>query len=163
MPSRVLKDRRVVADAWRRIGDDAEVPPEGDVLVSWRRWCECAQALRQRAGRIGVWLEAGDDVGALAAHLAELDLVALNFATFGDGRAFSQARLLREACGYRGELRAIGEVLRDQLYFMARCGFDSFELRSDKDAEDALAAFTEFSVSYQPAADDAPPIWRLRG
>ncbi|MGB5063692.1 MAG: DUF934 domain-containing protein, partial [Candidatus Competibacter sp.] len=79
---------------------------------------------------------------------------------FSDGRAYSQARLLRERHGYRGEIRAVGDVLRDQLFFMARCGFDAFEPRADRSLEDALAAFGDFSASYQPAADQPLPLYR---
>jgi uncharacterized protein (DUF934 family) len=87
-------------------------------------------------------------------------VVALEFGQFKDGRAFSLARLLRERYGYQGQIRAVGDVLRDQIFFMRRCGIDAFELRADRSAEDALDAFGEISVTYQAAADDRRPLFR---
>lgn len=99
----------------------------------------------------------------MARHLDDFpELIALDFPAFKDGRCYSHARLLRERYDYQGELRAVGDVLRDQLFFMKRCGIDSFQLRSDKDMEDALNAFNDFSVKYQTAADGAPPIYDVR-
>ncbi len=158
---RVVKDRQVIDDTWQVVADDAPLPA-GDVLVSFRRWQGANDEFAGRPGRVGVWLEPDDDCGAIASHLPAFALVALRFPKFADGRGFSQARLLREAHGYAGELRAIGEMLRDQLDFMARCGIDSFEVQPHRDPHDALKAFTEYTVRYQPAADGAPPIWRLR-
>jgi uncharacterized protein (DUF934 family) len=93
--------------------------------------------------------------------LAGFSVIILDFPKFKDGRAYSQARLLRERYGYTGEIRARGEVLRDQLLFMARCGFDAFEF-AGPNAEEAGAALKEFSFAYQPAADDMAPVWRKR-
>ncbi|MGE0384521.1 MAG: DUF934 domain-containing protein [Gammaproteobacteria bacterium] len=158
---RVIKNRTIVQDRWQRVADDAPLP-EGDVIVSFKRFQAEPQAFAGRAGRVAVWIEPADDVDALVPHLPRMDLVAISFPSFSDGRGFSHARLLRGRHGYRGELRAIGDVLRDQIYFMARCGIDSFEIRADRSAEDALKALDEFTVRYQSAADDAVPIWRLR-
>lgn len=151
----------MVEDTWQAVADDAPLP-DGDVLVSFRRWVLERDAHGGRSGRVGVWIEPDDDVTALAAELDRFALVALRFPRFADGRGFSQARLLRGAYGYRGELRAIGELLRDQLDFMARCGIDSFEVQAGWDPVEALQAFCEYSVRYQGAADDAVPAWRLR-
>ncbi|MFZ1860513.1 MAG: DUF934 domain-containing protein, partial [Candidatus Competibacter sp.] len=109
---------------------------------------------------VGVRLPNTADVTELAEDLPKLAVVALEFPKFSDGRAYSQARLLRERFGYRGEIRAVGDVLRDQLFFMARSGFDAFELREDRSLEEALAAFGDFSESYQPAADQPQPLYR---
>jgi uncharacterized protein (DUF934 family) len=86
----------------------------------------------------------------------------VNFPKFNDGRGFSIGRLLRERYGFRGELRAIGDVLRDQLFFLARCGFDAFALRDDQDVDEALGAFADFSEAYQPALDQPVPLFRRR-
>ena len=94
--------------------------------------------------------------------LDQFELVALEFPKFTDGRSYSHARRLRDRFGYRGEIRAVGEVLRDQLFFMQRCGIDSYQVREDKDAEDALKGLSDFSVKYQTAADGAPPVYKLR-
>jgi uncharacterized protein (DUF934 family) len=107
-------------------------------------------------------LEPGDDPAALAASLGGLKVVAVNFPKFGDGRGYSIARLLRERYGYRGELRAVGQVARDHLYFMAQCGFDAFELRAGEDPGEALAAFNDFSEAYQASVARPQPLFRRR-
>lgn len=108
-----------------------------------------------------VRIEPGDDARELLSHLDRIALVEVNFPVFGDGRGYSAARILREA-GYEGELRAVGDVLVDQLAFMRRCGFDSFAPEKPLDEADAKAALERFPNVYQPAADDAVPIWKLR-
>ena len=107
-------------------------------------------------------LEASDDPALVAGALAEARVVAVRFPKFGDGRAFSTARLLRERYGYRGELRAIGEVGRDNLYYMQQCGFNAFELRAGEDPYEALAAFDDFTTSYQSTAAQPQPLFRRR-
>ena len=109
-----------------------------------------------------VVLEPNDDPARLAGSLAGIGVIAVNFPKFGDGRGYSIARLLRERHGYRGELRAVGEVGRDHLYFMAQCGFDAFELRAGENAEEALAAFRDFSEGYQATAAQPQPLFRRR-
>jgi len=107
-------------------------------------------------------LEASDDPGALADTLDRLNVVAVRFPAFGDGRGYSTGRLLRERYGYRGELRAVGEVARDHLYLMAQCGFDAFQLRAGEDPQEALAAFNDFSEAYQASAARPRPLFRRR-
>ncbi|MDG4550060.1 MAG: DUF934 domain-containing protein [Candidatus Contendobacter sp.] len=157
----VIKNRAVVEDRWRHLADDAEAPA-GPVIVSLARWRRERAALLARGEPVGVRLPNTVDPAELAEDLPKLAVVALEFPKFADGRAHSQARLLRERHGYRGELRAVGDVLRDQLFFMARNGFDAFELRADRDLAEALEAFGEFSESYQPAADQPLPLYRRR-
>ncbi len=108
-----------------------------------------------------VRLEPGDDARLLVPHLARLRLVEVNFPSFGDGRGYSSARILREA-GYTGELRAVGEVLVDQIAFMRRCGFDAFAPDAALDPADAEAAFARYAEVYQPAADGRTPVWQRR-
>ena len=158
MPS-VIKHRQIVEDRWQHLADEAELPA-GPVIVSLARWQRERAILLKRGQPVGVRLPNTANVADLAADLSLLEVVALEFPKFADGRAHSQARLLRERYGYRGELRAVGDVLRDQLFFMARNGFDAFELRADRSLEDALKAFDEFSESYQPAADQPQPLFR---
>ena len=109
-----------------------------------------------------MWLDSHEEPAAIAGDLDRFALVAVNFPKFGDGRGYSIARLLRERYGYKGELRAIGEVVRDHLFFMARCGFDAFLLRDDQDPEEALTAFGDFSDSYQSTVDRPLPLFRRR-
>jgi uncharacterized protein (DUF934 family) len=157
--TRIIKNRQIVEDHWQTIADDAEMPA-GPVLVSLARWNREQAALLERGEPLGVRLLNTANIADLVADLPHWQVVALEFPKFADGRAYSQARLLRERYGYQGEIRAVGDVLRDQLWFMARSGFDAFEVRADRSLEDALAAFGEFSESYQPAADQPLPLYR---
>jgi uncharacterized protein (DUF934 family) len=108
-------------------------------------------------------LQPTDDPAAVAGRLSKVSLVEINFPKFGDGRGFSTARLLRERYGYKGELRAVGEVARDHLHYMEQCGFDAFLLRDGEDVEDALAAFDDFSEHYQATVAQPTPLFRRRG
>ena len=118
-------------------------------------------AFLDQSNASAVRVEPGDDARALLPHLERLRLVEVNFPAFTDGRGYSSARLLREA-GYTGELRAVGDVLVDQLSHMRRCGFDAFAPERPLDPEDASAAFATWPQVYQPAADERAPIWALR-
>jgi uncharacterized protein (DUF934 family) len=129
------------------------MPGDGAVLISAARFLVDPEALSRRAGGTGVIWPNNRDVEDLAPHLDRLALVALVFPTFRDGRAYSQARLLRERLGYRGELRATGQVLRDQFLFMLRAGFDSFDVRKESDAEAFANTVMRYSVFYQPTGD----------
>ena len=161
---RVIKNGTVMEDAWQRLTLPApEQPlPDGDWIVPLGYWRENREQLAGHNGSIAVCLNGDDSLEELPAALELFDLVALEFPKFTDGRSYSHARLLRERHGYRGELRAVGEVLRDQLFFMQRCGIDSFQLADGKDADDVLRGLADFSVKYQSAADGAPPIYELR-
>jgi uncharacterized protein (DUF934 family) len=156
---RIIKNRQVIVDPWQSVGDD-EVLPEAPVIVTLSRWQRDREELLTRDQGIGVRLTNDVDPQEIAADLDHFQVIALEFPIFRDGRAYSQARLLRERYRYRGELRAVGDVLRDQLFFMYRSGFDAFELRADRDIEDALQAFTEFTITYQAAVDEPRPLYR---
>lgn len=149
---RVIKNGEVLEDGWQRVADDAPLP-EGDVLVSVRRWQAEREALLARAGRVGLIIEGDTSLADIAPDLPRFGLVALDFPKFADGRCFSQAVLLRTRLGYKGELRAVGDVLRDQIFFMHRCGIDAYAVREDKDPRDALKGLADFSLVYQPSAD----------
>ena len=107
-------------------------------------------------------LQPDDDPAVLAGPDAQIRVIAINFPKFGDGRGYSIARLLRERYGYQGELRAVGEVARDHLHAMAQCGFDAFELREGEDPQQALAAFGDFSDTYQATVAQPQPLFRRR-
>ncbi len=115
----------------------------------------------EQSDATAVRVEPGDDARDLLPHLGRIRLIEVNFPVYGDGRGYSAARLLREH-GYTGELRAVGDVLVDQLAYMRRCGFDSFAPQKALDEADAKAAFARWDHVYQPAADAAVPIWKLR-
>jgi uncharacterized protein (DUF934 family) len=150
-------------DGWTVFdGDAGAIPAGADVLIPLDEWRERAGAWRARGGRLGLLLSPADDVAAVAGELDAFALVAVDFPRFTDGRGYSSARLLRERLGWRGELRAVGDVLRDQLFLLARCGFDSFALRADQDPQAAVQAFQDFSVRYQAATDQPLPLFRRR-
>jgi uncharacterized protein (DUF934 family) len=154
---KVVKDRRVVEDAWRLVADDEAA---GDhVIVSLQRWNAEHGALVAGGSPVGVVLrssESPDDV----AERDKAALIAVDFPAFTDGRGYSTARMLRSRLGYKGEIRAVGDVMRDEMFLMSRCGIDSFAVKPGKDIEKALGAFDDFSVTYQAAADDERPLFR---
>ncbi|MEO8180867.1 MAG: DUF934 domain-containing protein [Deltaproteobacteria bacterium] len=158
---RVIKDRQIVDDDWVLLAADSALPATGDVIVSLSQWNEASQAggFAGRAGKVGVRLKSNESPEQIQA-LEQAPLIAIEFPSFTDGRGYTSARLLRDRHGYRGELRAVGDVLRDQLFYMARCGIDSFALKAGKDIEGALSAFLDFSITYQAAADDRRPLFR---
>ena len=154
----LIKNKRIAPDNWQLLEPAAEgglpgVPLTGDWIVPLAIWNEQRAQLSQRSGKNGVLLENTEDARALAADFDKLALIAVRFPKFTDGRGYSIARLLRRL-GWKGELRAVGDVLRDQLFYMTRCGFDAFALRADQDAQVALTAFSDFTAPYQPAIDD---------
>jgi uncharacterized protein (DUF934 family) len=149
----LIKDGRVVADNYVRLADGAPVPDGVPAIVPAARFLAKADALVGREAPTGVLWPNDRKVAELAPHLDRLGLVALVFPTFKDGRAFSQARLIRERYGFRGELRATGQVLRDQFLFMLRAGFDALEVTKDADAAAFAEAAHRYSVFYQPTGD----------
>ena len=161
---RVIKDMAVIQDNWQRLEQPevAQVLPAGDVIVPFNHWLDNRESLNSSKGHLAICINGNDEIETVAKYIQLFDLIALEFPAFVDGRSYSHARLLRERYNYTGELRAVGDVLRDQLFFMQRCGIDSFQLREDKDAKEALKAFNELSVKYQAAADSAKPIYRYR-
>jgi uncharacterized protein (DUF934 family) len=158
----LLKDGRVVPDPWRHL-EDAERPPDDEpATVSLKRWSAERNVLKGWPGRLGLRLPNDASPLDLAADVGRFDLITLSFPRFTDGRAYSQARLLRGRLGFRGEIRATGNVLRDQLLFMRRCGVDAFEIGDRARAEDWLGALAELDLFYQPAEDGHPWIARQR-
>jgi uncharacterized protein (DUF934 family) len=149
----LVKGGRVTADSFVHVADDAELPGDGAVLISAARFLENPEAVLRRPGKTGVIWPNNRDIDDLVPHLDRLAVVALVFPTFRDGRAYSQARLLRERHGFKGELRATGQVLRDQFLFMLRAGFDAFEVKKEADAEAFTNTAKRYSVFYQPTGD----------
>ncbi len=158
----LILDRKVATDTWTLVEEGAAVPATGDVIVPLATWKTESAALKERAGRTGVWLKPADDPAALADALTRLNLVAVQFPAFTDGRGYSTARLLRERLGYTGELRAIGDIQRDQLFYLSRVGFNAFALKDGQDAEGALAAFSDFTDAYQTSVAQPVPWYRRR-
>ena len=160
---RVIKNDQVVDESWHLLPKEVsleDLSNSEDIIIPMSLWLEHGHALRARDGGLGVWLDAGEEVEDIASD--KFQVIALNFPVFTDGRHFSTARLLRQRYGYTGEIRAIGDVLRDQLFFMKRCGFDAYAVRADRDPFDALEGLKDFSETYQGAADDPRPLFRRR-
>jgi uncharacterized protein (DUF934 family) len=158
----LVENGRIVDDSYVRVLDDAPVPDRVPVLVPARRFLADADELIRRDGSLGVLWPNDRRVAELEPWLGHLALIALNFPKFRDGRAYSQARLLREHYGFRGTLRATGDVLRDQFHFLVRAGFDSFEVKKLADAKVFAEVLKCYSVVYQPGADASAPALRRR-
>lgn len=142
--------------------ESEEVIPDGDIVLPFQYWKDNQETLKSRNGDTAVCINGDDRIEDIVQYLAQFSLLALEFPAFKDGRCYSHARLLRDRYHYQGDLRAVGDVLRDQLFYMMRCGFSSFFIRSDKDIEDALNGLKDYTVTYQTAADGAPPVYKLR-
>ena len=143
----------VVADDWVKVSDEEALPTGYPAIVSISRWKAQRDELSGRNQPLGVRLESHERIEEILADLPKFSLIALDFPNLNDGRHFTWARLLRERFGFEGQIRATGQVLRDQVAFMRRCVFDAFELPSDKDLHATLGAFREISVVYQPGLD----------
>lgn len=158
----LVRDNRIVTDPYRDVSADDALPAAGALLVSLEQWRTHRDRLARHPDPLGLRLRSDQHPDEIADDLDRFAVIALEFPTFRDGRAYSVARLLRQRHGFTGELRAVGDVLLDQLHFMQRVGFDAFEING----EDPLGAYRqaagEFSVWYQPAADDRPWASRLR-
>ncbi|MCM2332069.1 Uncharacterized conserved protein, DUF934 family [Geopseudomonas sagittaria] len=162
---RIIKNGEVIDERWHLLPADASldgISNSDDLIVPLGLWLESSHALKVRDGGLGVWLQSHEQIEDIVDDLKYFQVIALDFPAFTDGRHFSSARLLRERYGYQGEIRAIGDVLRDQLFFMQRCGFDAFAVRPDRDPYDALKGLSDFSVTYQTGVDQPLPLFRRR-
>ena len=162
---RIIKNGEVIDERWHLLPLDATldgISNSDDLIVPLGLWLESSHALKVRDGGLGVWLQSHEQIEDIVDDLKHFQVIALDFPAFTDGRHFSSARLLRERYGYKGEIRAIGDVLRDQLFFMHRCGFDAFAVRPDRDPYDALKGLSDFSVTYQTGVDPPLPLFRRR-
>ena len=156
MPRQLLRDGRVVDDDWTYLADGdpaaAATVASGGLIIPFDRWQADKAAWLTDTRRLGVVLQPAHKVESLVPDLARFALVAAEFPGPSDGRGYTQARLLRERYGFKHELRAAGYVRQDQLFFLARCGFNSFEL-PENELNAATAAFSTFSAEYQPSND----------
>ncbi len=161
----IIKNRNIVADDWtvlrldRNDMPDSVVVAPGKVIVPLKVWQAQRDVLRSRAA-LGVWLASDERAEDLQSDIASFAVIAVDFPKFADGRGYSIAYHLRTRFGYRGELRAIGDVLRDQMFYMQRVGFDVFAARTDKDTREALKGLADFSLAYQASSDQRLPLFR---
>ena len=165
---KLIKNQQIVDDHWQVLkladGETAEsvALPAAPTLLPLAVWLARKQEVIARQQPIGVWLESSEGPEAIAGDLDRFAVIGVNFPKFTDGRSYSSARLLRERFGYQGEIRALGDVLQDQLFFMKRCGIDAYAVLDGKNLEQALAGLNGFSETYQAAVDQPQPLFRRR-
>lgn len=162
----IIRDRAVEADDWLLLpatADGGAAPlPDGKLIVPLNVWLAQADCIAERNQPFGVWVDSNQDPADIADALDAFAVIAINFPKFADGRGYSLAALLRTRYGYTGELRAIGDVLRDQIHYLRRVGFNAFAVRADKDIHDALNALQDFSEAYQGSVDQPLPLFKRR-
>lgn len=166
MQTNLIKGNQIADNPWQLIEKTAEfaidtISDSDYVLLPLTVWLSAIEQVKNK-NNIGVWLDSDESAEPLAEHCQSLSLIAINFPVFSDGRGYSYARSLRDYYGYEGELRAIGDVLRDQLFFYQRCGFNSYLLREDQDATKAIDGLNDFSAVYQVGSDSNVPVFRRR-
>ena len=166
--AKIIKNGQIVDDAWLVLKLSEEQAPESvalpdtPTLLPLAVWLAHKDEILARKQPVGIWLESNEGPESIANDLKHFTIIGVNFPKFADGRGYSTARLLRERFAYSGEIRALGDVLRDQLFLLKRCGFDAFAVREGKDIEAALAGLNAFSESYQAAVDQPQPLFRRR-
>jgi len=158
----ILKHGALQPNDWLTVADDAALPEGKPAVVTLDRWLKERDTLLGRNAPLGVRLKSDQSPMAIADDLERLSLIVLEFPKFTDGRGYSHARALRQRLDYKGELRAVGNVLRDQYLFMDRCGIDSIEIADEANVAGYLESLGEFSIWYQPAADQRPTVRSLR-
>lgn len=159
MPKIIIKDK-IVDDKWEVLPKAflGEPPVNKLLLLPMKYWLEHSENLRLPV--LGIWIDSDEEVEDIGEKANMFPVIAINFPSFTDGRGFTAGRLLRERYGYNGQLRAIGHVIRDQLFNLKRCGFDAFQLRDGTDLEKALKSLNDFSVTYQGDANEPNPLFR---
>ncbi len=162
MPANIIRDGDIVQDQWQLVEDAEQALPDGDIIVPLALWQAQKDALIARGGNLGVWLDSNEGPEEISADLARFSIVAIRFPAFADGRGYSYARLLRERYGYENDIRAIGDVMQDQLFYMQRCGFSSFALKEGRDVAAALASFNPIHHTYQASANQPDPLYRRK-
>jgi uncharacterized protein (DUF934 family) len=157
---KLIKGQQIIANEWTLVTEPQTTLPSGKIILSLENWNTFKDSLSN--GQAGVILDAGQPPELIAEDLDKVALIAINFPAFADGRGYSYARLLRERYNFKGEIRAIGDVLQDQLFYMSRCGFDAYDIREDKDIEKALAGFATIGETYQTGVDQTAPLFMRR-
>jgi uncharacterized protein (DUF934 family) len=158
----LLKDGKLIDDIYKDVSQDSIVPVLGAIIINLAQWQAHRSSLEHHKDPLGIVLSSDEKAETIAADLQYFQLVALDFPIFRDGRAYSTARLLRERYGYTGELRAVGDVLLEQLHFMHRVGFNSYAVCSNDAVRDWEIAAADMTVWYQPTRDGRPSVLELR-
>ena len=164
---KLIKDGCIVDDYWVLVKEASNTGilsalPGRSLIVPFDFWRLFRQELDDFYGEVTIWLNSDQNVHKIEKELNNFSMIALNFPLFSDGRSYTNARELKEELGYKGEIRAIGDVLRDQLYYMSRCGFNAFSMRSDQNLEESLTAFSDFHTGYQGNTVQSLPLFRRR-
>ncbi|HNC02357.1 MAG TPA: DUF934 domain-containing protein, partial [Agitococcus sp.] len=160
MPN-IIKDGAIVADTYQLVTEAGALPAQ-DIVVSLDVWQQQREAILAHPYKKAVLLKPDQHPEVLVEDVKQLDMIALDFPAFADGRGYSYATLLRQRFGFTGELRATGDVFKDNLFYLKRCGFNSFAVRADKDIHVALQGLNNFSESYQASVDESRPLYRRR-
>jgi len=164
---KLIKNGELAQDIWTVLQEATgpevlKAVPGKNFIVPLKFWQQYQDELDDYYGQIAIWLNSDEDINQIQENVDQFPLIALNFPVFSDGRSYTNARELRQNLNYSGEIRAIGDVLRDQLFYMARCGFDAFALRHDQDPDVCIAAFKDFATGYQASIDEPQPLFRRR-
>lgn len=162
MADNIIRHGLVARNEWRVITDTIHPLPQGKIILPLSTWLASHTELEQQVTRTGLLLDSNELPGQFPGDITRLPIIAINFPVFTDGRGFSTANILRQQYGYRGELRAYGAFIRDQLYYLKRCGFDSFESTTIVDLEAATKSLGDFSNDYQTSSNQTLPLFRRR-
>lgn len=163
MADKIIKGASIVANDWQVVTENVPTAlPEGKIAVPLATWQQHGQALLSREQIPGLVLQPGDEISLPSVDVCRIPLIIIMFPAFTDGRGFSMATKLREESGYRGEIRAKGHFIRDQLYYLKRCGFDSFEFDSPVNLTEAVKSLSDFTNDYQRSANQPEPLFRRR-
>ena len=162
---KIIKNRQIVDSSWNyvsadRLTQEKSQLPGGDIVVSVSDWHSLRDSCLAHPGKLGLILQSDEEPSCVQNDLAHFEMIAIHFPAFGDGRGYSSARELRTKYKYEGEIRATGDVLRDQLQLMERCGFNAFEVRKDRDLVEAMGGFSDFSFTYQADLSNPLPSFR---
>ena len=163
----LIKNGALIEDPWTVLTEATgpevlRVVRGKNFIVPLKFWQMFREEVEEFSGGISLWLDSNENINEIAEEVHSFPLIALNFPVFSDGRSYTNARDLRDHLNFQGEIRAIGDVLRDQLYYMSRCGFDAFSLRFDQDPEACLGAFKDFQTNYQSTVAEPTPLFRRR-
>ncbi|ODS24719.1 hypothetical protein AB835_02300 [Candidatus Endobugula sertula] len=156
----IIKDGQIAVNEWLLVTDSSQPIPEAKVIVSLDIWQAHKEQLAKKP--VGLWIKNDQSLETIHKDLSQFDVIAIDFPGFMDGRGFSIGRLLRDRYHYQGEIRATGSIIRDQLCYLKRCGFNAFDLGGNSNLESAIASLNDFSDGYQISVDQKTPLFRRR-
>ncbi|WP_299587342.1 DUF934 domain-containing protein [uncultured Microbulbifer sp.] len=168
-PRELILNSEVCPNEWQLLPQqeegeniEANALPSGKIILPLRQWQAHREALAERSAEVGVWLDSDEGAELIGREAANLPLIAINFPAFADGRGFTAGRMLRERFGFKGELRAVGGFMRDQLTYLQRCGFNAYAFEGDQSLTSLKESLHDFGDSYQSGVDQPLPMFRRR-